>query len=135
MTDKYYLDTCIWIDYFENREDNFRPLGEWAVSLIKNVIKKENLFIITDHLINELKINYSEEEINKMFSIIPKELFLMTKINEKQAKEARNIKSKYKIPFGDALHIIAAKDNNAILVSRDKHILELNLCKKPEELI
>ena len=37
--------------------------------------------------------------------------------------------------YYDVLHIIMAKDNNAILISRDKHILELNICKKPEDLI
>lgn len=27
---RFYLDACIWGDYWENRSDNFRPLGEWA---------------------------------------------------------------------------------------------------------
>lgn len=34
MEEKYYLDACIWRDYFENREDRFRPLGEWAFRLV-----------------------------------------------------------------------------------------------------
>ena len=38
MVEKYYLDTCIWRDYFENRSDKFRPLGDWAFSLIKLII-------------------------------------------------------------------------------------------------
>ena len=135
MVTKYYLDTCIWIDYFENRVDNFRPLGDWSLKLIKKIVIDKDMFIISDHLIDELKINYSAEEIDKILSIIPNQLLLKVKVDDKQSKEAYKIKSIYKIPFGDALHIIIAKDNNAILISRDRHILELNICKKPEDLI
>lgn len=59
MVTRYYLDTYIWIDYFENRVDNFRPLGDWVLSLIKKIIIDKDIFIISDHLIDELKINYS----------------------------------------------------------------------------
>jgi hypothetical protein len=35
---RYYLDTCIWVDYLENRQDRFRPLGDWALRLIKQIV-------------------------------------------------------------------------------------------------
>ena len=37
MKRRFYLDTCIWRDYYENRSDNFRPLGEWALFLINKI--------------------------------------------------------------------------------------------------
>jgi len=48
------------------------------------------------------------------------------------------LKKKLKIPFGDALHTILAKDNEAILVTRDHHfdVVEgIVKIRKPEDLI
>jgi len=134
----FYLDSCIWRDYFENRSDRFRPLGDWALSLINKIIKEDNLIIFSDILIEELENQYSSEELNKFLKMIPKELIIRIEANEKQTKEAFRIKNKLNIPFGDALHAILARDNNAILISRDKHFYELSehvTIRKPEELI
>lgn len=134
----YYLDACIWRDYFENRSDRFRPLGEWAWMLIKKIIKEDNLFVLSDHLMNELKKHYSQEELTKFFEIIPQVLIIKIETYEKQSKEALKIKNRLKIPFGDALHAVLARDNNAIIVTRDKHFYELTrevIIKKPEDLI
>ena len=135
MPKKYYLDSCIWRDYFENRSDKFRPLGDWAFRLIRKIIEENNLFIFSDHLISELEKQYSSEKLNKFFEIIPEQLIIKIKTTEKQAKEAFILKSKLNIPFGDTLHAILARDNEAILVSRDKHFYELGNIKKPEDLI
>ena len=48
---KYYLDTCIWRDYFENREDKYRPLGEWEFRLIKKIIAEELEILFSDLII------------------------------------------------------------------------------------
>ena len=37
---RYYFDTCIWRDYFEDRKDKFRALGDLAFYLIKNTYEK-----------------------------------------------------------------------------------------------
>ncbi|MBU1321694.1 MAG: PIN domain-containing protein [Nanoarchaeota archaeon] len=58
---KYYLDTCIWIDYFEDRKDNFRPLGDWAFRLIKKIITDENVIIISDLVWFELRKLYAND--------------------------------------------------------------------------
>ena len=63
MEKKYYLDACIWIDYFENRKDRFRPLGDWAIRIINKIIKENGLFIFSDHIIKELEKNYTKEEL------------------------------------------------------------------------
>ncbi|MFH0936197.1 MAG: PIN domain-containing protein [Candidatus Woesearchaeota archaeon] len=138
MSEKYYIDSCIWVDYFENRSDKFRPLGEWALGIIKKIIKENGLFIFSDHLIDELETKYTSEKLNKFLEIIPEKLIIRINTNERQAKEAFKIKNKLKIPFGDVLHAILARDNNAILVTRDKHFYEIEkqvTIRKPEELI
>lgn len=139
MVTKYYLDTCIWRDYFENRSDKFRPLGEWALDLINSIINKKELILYSDFVIAELKVKYSEDEINNMFKIVKdKNCLLKVEISKIQAKEARKLSESRNVAFGDALHAILSKDNNAILVTRDNHFLELQdiaEIKKPEELI
>jgi len=135
---RFYLDACIWRDYFEDREDRFRPLGEWAFRLIKKIIEDGDLFVISDVLIEELREPYTSEEIKNLFEIVPKKLSLKIEYSKKQLRRAFEIKNKFNIPFKDALHSILAKDNNAILITRDKHFYELIGevdVRKPEDLI
>jgi predicted nucleic acid-binding protein len=135
---KFYLDTCIWRDYYENRSDNLRPLGEWALQLINKIIKSEGIIILSTFLIKELRKEYSIEKLKDMLSAMPKKSILNISYSKNQIKEANNISKKRKIFFGDVLHAILARDNDAILVTRDSHFLELLdivEIRKPEELI
>ena len=52
-------------------------------------------------------------------------------------EEAKKIATERNIPVGDALHAIIARDNNLVLVTRDKHfenIEDISKHFKPEEL-
>jgi len=139
MAQKFYLDSAIWRDYSENRSDRFRPLGEWALTLINNALENEDFILYSDFVIKELKVKYSDEEINNILGIVSKRnLLIKVDISESQAKEAAILCKQRKVAFGDALHAILARDNNAIMVTRDKHFLELTdiaEIKKPEDLI
>lgn len=138
MAEKYYLDSCIWRDYFENRSDKLRPLGDWAFLLLKKAILNNTLIVYSELVEEELKIAYSEKEIFDIFSIVPKEILIKVNVSEEQLTEAIQFSRKNKFPVKDALHAILARDNNAILVSRDKHFYELGkdvTTKKPEDLI
>jgi len=136
---KYYLDTSIWRDYYENRSDRFRPLGEWALKLINYIIENKDFILYSDLVVRELKVKYSEEEINKIFAVIYKRnLLLKVVISSSQVKEAAILCKKRNVAFGDALHAILARDNKAIMVTRDKHFFELvdiTEIKRPEDLI
>lgn len=137
MDKKYYLDTSIWRDYYENRSDKFRPLGEWALRLINKIIKDKDLILYSDFVVEELKVKYDEGEINNIFQVVGKSL-LKINISESQAKEAARLCRERKVAFGDALHVILARDNGAIMVTRDEHFFELTdiaEIKKPEELL
>jgi hypothetical protein len=48
MAEKIYLDANIYLDYFENRRDNIRPLGFFAYNLIRRCIEREFRIIISD---------------------------------------------------------------------------------------
>ena len=133
---KYYLDACIWFDYFENRKDRFRPLGEWALDLIKKIIEENALILYSDLVEAELKRRYLN--MFDMLRVVPNRLLIKVIASDAQIKEATLISKKTNIPKPDALHAVIARDNNAILITRDAHFLELQediIIKKPEELI
>jgi len=124
MEEEYIIDTSIWVDLY-------------AFKLLVKIKAKESAIVLTDFLIRELETIYSVAEINGMFKPFEK---IIKKIiaTEKQWEEAKKIAKERDVPAGDALHVIIARDNNFILVTRDRHFRELeDISKhyKPEELI
>lgn len=131
---KYYVDTCIWRDYWENRSDNLRPLGEFAVKFFNKIVENEDIIIISDLIIKEMRIAYNDEVIYKIFSIIPEDLLDMIIFTKEQLLRAKQLLLVSGIPLNDALHIIMSKDNQSILISRDNHMIDFGDAIKPEEL-
>jgi len=139
MVKKYYIDASIWIDYYENRSDRLRPLGEWALRLFQGIIEDDDVVLYSDLLIEEIcNAGYEEGKVKEILGIIKSKNLVKIEPTEKQLKEARRLASKFSIPKGDAIHAILARDYNAILIYRDKHFYELHKItkiKKPEEVI
>jgi len=135
---KYYLDTSIWMDLYEDRRGyNNEPLGEFALKLVSFIKVKSLKLILTDLLIQELEANYSIEEINGMFKPFEK-IIEKVIINPQQREEAKQIALKRNFPPGDVLHAIIARDTKAVLVTRDKHfnqLVDISKYYRPEELI
>ena len=138
MAEEYIIDTSIWVDLYEDRKGyNNEPLGDYACKLLVKIKAKEIVIVMTDFLIKELETIYSIAEINGMFKPFEK---IIKKIiaTEKQREEAKKISKERNLPAGDALHAIISRDNNLILVTRDRHFRKLeDISKhyKPEELI
>ena len=138
MTEEYIIDTSIWVDLYEDRKGyNNEPLGDYAFKLLVKIKANEKVIVLTDFLIKELETLYSVAEINGMFKPFEKitEKIIAT---EKQREEAKKISKERGVPAGDALHAIVARDNDLILVTRDRHFRKLeDISKhyKPEELI
>lgn len=131
----YYFDTSIWLDYYEKRGKN----GEHAFNLILKIIEEDSIIIYSDLHIRELKgLSYNAEQINDILRIVKSNNLRRVHIDREQDKEAAQLCHQKQVPKGDVLHAILARDNNAIMVSRDqhferlKHIIEI---KKPEELL
>jgi len=136
---KYYLDASIWRDYYENRSDKFRPLGEWALLFLNSVIDHKDFILYSDLVVHELAVKYSEKEIGQILMTIMRHgLLIKVRISKGQAYEAKKLSKEKNVPFADAIHAILARDNCAILVTRDKHfncVAHLIDVRKPEELI
>ena len=138
MAEEYIIDKSIWVDLYEDRKGyNNEPLGDYAFKLLVKIKAKESIIVLTDFLIKELETLYSIPEINGMFNPFEK-IIKKTIATEKQREEAKKIAKARDVPAADALHAIAARDNDLILVTRDRHFKKLeDISKhhKPEELI
>ena len=136
---KYYLDTAIWMDLHENRADKFRPLGDWAFELFRMIRKNKDTVLYSNLVIEELLNYYDKDEADKIIKMAIEERALeKVEITGNHTREASILCKTLKIPFGDCLHAILAKNSNALLVTRDKHFEQLRFLveiKKPEELI
>ena len=139
MSKKYFVDTLTWRDYYENREDRLRPLGEWAFEFFKKAMEEGSLIIYSDFVKDELRKDYDEEKIKDMLGVIDKvDLLKRVEVKPNQFEEAVKLSKERNVPFGDALHAIVARDNNATVITRDHHFEELQDIadsKKPEDLI
>lgn len=138
MTLRYYLDTSIWMDYYEERKGyNEEPLANYAWKLLTLIKSKKYKLIITDLLIKELEMNYSLDEINSMMNLF-KEVIEKIISTKNQREEAKRIANDRNVPTGDVLHSILARDNKLILITRDKHfnkLKDISEYYKPEEVI
>lgn len=139
MGQKYFVDTLVYRDYYENRKDNLRPLGEWALDFFRFIRENKGEIIYCNMVINELAIRYNSNAIVSILSTIAKFASLV-KIEPtfKQKSEAQKLRKERSVPFADALYAVIARDNDAILVSRDNHfslLSDIANVRRPEELI
>ena len=123
---KFYLDTCIWRDYFEDRfSKSGRPLGEHAAKLFLRIVKNHDKILFSESLIWELKNKYTLDEINQMLNLLFHSGVLeRIQITKEEFKEAKTLAQKRNIPMVDCLQAIQARNHGAILISQDKHIIE-----------
>ena len=73
------------------------------------------------------------------FDIVEQEgLLFKVPIKKEQFQEAAKLKRERKLPFADVLHAIIARDNGAVMVTRDVHFEDFEdivMIRKPEDLI
>ena len=138
MTGKHYLDTSIWLDFFENRNEPNLPKGDWAHKLLDKITKNNDKVIYSDNNIYELNIvGYSTYELDNMLQPL-KPILIFVESTEKQISKAKDLSLKRNIPKRDALHALIARDNKSILVTLDRHfqkIRDIVKPKRPQDLI
>jgi len=131
----YNFDTSIWLDYYEKRGKD----GGYALDLILKIVDENSIIIYSDLHIKELKhLGYNIDEINAIFKIVKPNNIRRVHISKEQKEEAKHIAKQKGVPKGDALHAIIAKDNMALMVSKDQDFEKLRHIvgtKKPEELL
>jgi predicted nucleic acid-binding protein len=139
MVQRFYLDSSIWRDYFEDRRDNIRPLGEFAFQFLKKCTETGAEILVSDTVVLELEARLSKERVKEIFSSF-REIIRKVAASAEQISEAREEwkKRNKQLPFKDVLHAIIARNNNAVLVARDRHFFDLLASivevEKPEDI-
>ncbi len=137
MLQKFYLDTAIWRDYFEDRKDGIRPLGEFAFQFLKKCQNRKWRVLVSPEVEKELLAYYPKERVEQVFSSF-KDVIVKVSYSKEQVSEALSfwVKTRKEFPFSDVLHSVIARDNGARLVCRDRHLFEIDLadCVLPEEV-
>src|SRR3989344_9066152 len=122
---KYYFDTSIWLDLFEDRDEPNTPKGKSATELIRKIIRENESIICSEAVKNEMiALGYSMYEIDDLFFQYRK-IIIFVYSNKKQFGKAKDLSKKRKIPLFDALHAVIARDSRATLITRDAHFKEL----------
>lgn len=139
MAKKFYLDTAIWRDYFEDRGDGTRPLGEFAFQFLRKCGENNAVVFVSDVVVLELKIRFSKQQSEELFSSF-ENMITWLDASAKQTSKAREEwgKRNKALPFKDVLHAIIARDNHAVLVARDNHFFgslsSIVEVQKPEDI-
>ncbi|MBI4140248.1 PIN domain-containing protein [Candidatus Woesearchaeota archaeon] len=102
------------------------------------ILEENGVVLFSDLHVKELKqLDFSGEEIKCIFSMVVPNNLRHVHIYREEVIEARQIASQRRIPLGDAIHAVIARDNDSILVSRDtdfEKIRSIKPSRKPEEL-
>jgi len=127
MNELIYLDTNIYLDYLESREDRLRPLGEFAFRLLQRTLKCEFKIVISGLVIEELERHINSDRIKGILNDLKEmnKLIRIEVLSEYKEKARELIKNK-NTHIDDALHVVLAQKAGAkILVTRNvEHFID-----------
>ena len=134
----YLIDTCIWMDFYNNRKGIFgKPIGDYATRLFMKILNRKDKILFSESLIVELRKTYNKEQIKEILDLLlMNDILIRVDIKKEEYEEARHLSKQRNLPFIDCLNAVQARNHEAILVSRDKHFFEdlkdIVSAKKPE---
>ena len=126
MPEKYWLDTSLWRDFYEDRISKAgNPLGEYAARLFMKILKRKDKILFSESLIWELKKDYDEQGINDMLNLLfMNNVLVKIEIKKEEYQESKKLAQERNIPFVDCLNAVQARNNNVVMVSQDRHFHE-----------
>ena len=135
---RFYLDTSIWLDLFEERNEEHLHKYTLIQQLLDKIMQLNGFIVYSKIILNELAdAGYSFYELPILFK--PYRPFLIyVSYNHYHAGKARDLALKRNVPLADAFHALLAREHKAILVSRDrdfKRLRDIIVTKAPEELL
>ena len=135
---KYYVDTAIWLDLYDNRVGfHGEPLGDLAYAFFQKVISRKEDVVISDVVLSELSTFYSAGEINSMIKPFEQILSCIS-ASDSDFREAKAIAKARKVPMGDCLHVLLARNHQLTLITRNNHfkdLVDIHPFLKPEQVI
>lgn len=140
MPEKYYFDTCIWRDHYEDRfGTGGRPLGEIATRAFLKLMKEKKPILFSDFNVREMTRDYPEHEINDMLNLLFKAGKIQrVAITKSDVEEALKLSKERSVSFGDCLHAVLARNNDAILITQNvkdfEQLADIVDFRKPEHI-
>ena len=136
---KYLLDTCIWRDFYEDRfGPRGRPLGSYASKLFLSILKRGDEILFSLSITKEL--SWDAGHIDEFLGFVSAlGILRFVETSDAQVGEAVQLSRERRIPFVDCLNAVQSRDEKAVLISQDKHILrdlsDVAETKSPQEII
>lgn len=133
---KVYVDTNEYLDYWLDRQDNFRPLGLFAGQVFDAVKGCTFTLVISDSIVKEIDKNLPYPSVAKEFfrNIRKLDKLIEIKVTREVFNKAKAMSKEKSIPIHDCVHFLVAKSEGALLVTEDKHLLGMDNVVKPQEL-
>lgn len=112
-----YFDTNFYLDYFYNRRDNIRPLGEFAHQALIKVFSGDYSVVVSDWLLEEISKNKASEPMNELIERLKEaKKYVYVSTGSEDIQRAKKLPTHKQ----DALHVILAlKAGATILVTNN----------------
>lgn len=132
----YYLDTCIWLNFFNKYEWHWKEADQF----IRDVAVNEEKIFVSTIVLKELRSKLGER-FDEAFQSLKKSSFaaMIKTTNEDYINARAYEREHHMLGFQDYLHVAIAKRLDVPLITRDKNLLifakDHVRAYKPEELI
>ena len=143
MDKSYYVDTCIYLNLWQREIDPKTGLKFWKIArdFLQKMEDTNSTIIFSGFVLKELSYILGNKFHNKRDIFSDDTQFKKTFAALEDYDYARNLEKefKYEISFFDCIHIILARKEKAILITRDEKLLRYgrrycDVCK-PEGLL
>lgn len=143
MKEKYYLDTCIWLNLFKKEGDPKKGTPYWKIAqnfIEKTMFSDDKEIVYSGFVLKEIRFNLDEKTYKEKEQFFKKEKVRFVKATPEDYILAKKLEhhSKHTISFTDCMHTAICKRLNFILITRDKELIKFVkrtiIIKKPEDL-
>jgi len=125
MKPRIYVDTNVYMDFFEGRKSRFKDLADCALFTFRQVREKKYDLVISDFVIEEFTKYCDKKVILDFLKGFDGEQVIKVIAEPRDRKEAKRLSSDN---FDDALHVILALKGNCVflITQNTKHLKEFN---------
>lgn len=89
------------------------------------ILKRNDKILFSESLIWELKKDYDEQGINDMLNLLfMNNMLIKIEIKKEEYLESKKLAQERNLPFVDCLNAVQARNNNAVMISQDRHFHE-----------
>lgn len=138
----FYIDTCIWLNLFKKEIRSGKKYYLFAQLFLEKHLEVSRI-CYSGFVLKELRFVLQNESLYGekvcFFKKEPNVFFLQASKKDYDFARKLELETNFKLSFFDYLHIALAKNNNLVLITRDKDMMSIAklyiIVKKPEELI